>query len=322
MKIGVIGCGGIAGAHMARLAQIKDVEFVGLCDVVEEKANKASQTYGGKVFKDFRKMLEEVKMDACFICVPPFAHEGQELACIDKNIPFFVEKPIDLSLDGPKEIARKVREKGLITGVGYVLRYFDVVDKAKEILAKEKIGLVRGRYFGCVPAGGKGWYIKRSQSGGQLIEQATHTVNLMMHLAGDITEVFGYKFEGINKKVYPGYDVEDASSTVVKFKSGVVGNISCTWLWSGWFSGVEVVGQGITLTYEGTSVTVDRLKEKVTYTSSQDCMQVEDQSFIDAVRENDPKKVKSDYLDGLKTLAVTLAAHKSFETGQPVQVEV
>ncbi|HOL21510.1 MAG TPA: Gfo/Idh/MocA family oxidoreductase [bacterium] len=321
VKIGFIGCGGIANAHMERLAQIEDVEFVAMCDIEKEKAERAAQKYGGKVYTGFEKMLEEVKMDACYICVPPFAHKGQEEMCIEKNIHFFVEKPVHLDLSKAEEISSKVKAAGLITGVGYVLRYFDVVEEAREIISKERIAFARGRYYGGVPGEGKNkWLITKSLSGGQLVEQATHIVNMMQYFLGDVEEVFAYKVEGINNQIYPGYDVEDASSLLLKFKDGYIGNLTCTWLWSGFNSGVEVMGKGIILDYQGNTLTVDRGNKKTISISSIDPMLEEEKAFIKAVAKGDGSYVKSDYADAVKTLAVTLKAHESIRTGKPVRL--
>jgi len=190
VKVGIIGCGGIAGAHISRLTQIEDVELVSFCDVIEEKAKKMASTYGGNVYTDFKEMIEKENIDACFICVPPFAHKGQEEMCIEKGIPFFVEKPVELNLEKAKEISKKVEEKNLITGVGYVLRNFDIVDKAKEIIGNEKVGLVRGKYFAQVPGNEGSWLHKKELSGGQLVEQATHTIDIMRYLIGSISEIY------------------------------------------------------------------------------------------------------------------------------------
>jgi len=151
VKIGFIGCGGISAAHMIALRKIKGVEFAAMCDIDVRKAEKSSATYGGRVYTDFRKMIDGTKIDACFICTPPFAHSGQEELCIEHGIPFFVEKPIHLQLKPAQEIAEKVRKANLITSVGYVLRYFDVVDAAKGVIAKNRISFATGRYYGGVP---------------------------------------------------------------------------------------------------------------------------------------------------------------------------
>lgn len=183
IKIGFIGCGGIAKAHMIHLSKMEGVKFVGMCDLEENLAKECATIYGGNVYNDFKKMLDNEEIDACYICVPPFAHTGQEEECIERNIPFFVEKPIHLDLEKAREIAEKIKEKNLITSVGYVLRYYDIVEQLKEEIKKEKIGLVRGKYYGEVPASGKKrWIIRKEMSGGQLIEQATHTIDLIRYL--------------------------------------------------------------------------------------------------------------------------------------------
>jgi predicted dehydrogenase len=320
VKIGFIGCGGIAGAHMSRLAKLEDVKFSAMCDVDSSRAEKAAANYGGKVYTDFRKMLNEEEIDACFICVPPFAHIGQEELCIEKKVPFFVEKPVHLKLKLAQEIAKKVRAKGIITSVGYVLRYFDVVNMAKETLKKEQVSAVLGRYFGGVPGEGKGWYSKKALSGGQLVEQATHTVDMMRCLLGDIKEVFSYRSAGINKKIYEVYDVEDTSTTLLKFKSGYIGNLTCTWLWSGYNNGVDIVGKGFLLNYAGNSITIEHSGKKVTYISSVDPMLEEDRAFIKAVAQKDSSFIKSDYPDAVKTLAVSLMALESMRTGKPIKL--
>ncbi|MCM8805324.1 MAG: Gfo/Idh/MocA family oxidoreductase [Candidatus Omnitrophica bacterium] len=321
IKVSVIGCGGIASAHIARLAILKDdVEFTAFCDVVKEKAEAKANQYGGKVYTDFREMFDKEKFDACFICVPPFAHQGQEELCIEKNIPFFVEKPIHLDLKKARGIAKKVEEKKLLTSVGYVLRNFEIIEKAREIIKNEKIAIVRGKYYGQVPGGEGSWLIKKEFSGGQLIEQATHTVDMMRYFAGDVAEVFAYKFEGINNKIYKGYDVEDASIVVMKFKNGVIGNLTCTWLWNGYHSGVEVVGKGIIINYEGNTLTIDRGNKKEIFVDSIDPMLEEDKRFIEAIKKSKPELIKSSYADALKTLEVTLKSHISMLEGKPVEI--
>ncbi len=320
LRIGFIGCGGIAGAHLTRLATLKGVELVACCDVVEEKARKVSQTYGGQVFTDFRKMLDEVTLDACFICVPPFAHVGQELYCVEKGIPFFVEKPVALSLENARRVEKAVQEKKLITAVGYVLRALDVVDRAVKFLENKELGLVRGKYFGGVPGAGKGWYSQRKLSGGQLVEQATHTVDMMRYLTGEVVEVFGYAFAGINKRLYSNYDVEDASTAVMRFSNGAIGNISCTWLWTGYHSSVEIIGKGVTVTLEGGTLTIDSGDRKTIYVSRADPMLVQDTLFIEAVKYGRPERIKADYRQGVRSLAVSLSILESFRTGKPVKV--
>ncbi|MCM8772989.1 MAG: Gfo/Idh/MocA family oxidoreductase [Candidatus Omnitrophica bacterium] len=321
IKIGFIGCGGIGKAHMMRLSKIENVKLVAFCDLEENLAKECANLYNGNPYTDFRRMFDNEKIDACYICVPPFAHIGQEEECIERNIPFFIEKPIHLDLNKAKEIAKKIEEKKLITSVGYVLRYFDIVEQLKEKTKEEKIGLVRGKYYGEVPGEGKKlWIIRKDMSGGQLIEQATHIVDLMRYLCGEIEEVFAYKFEGINNKIYPEYNVEDALTLTMKFKNGIIGNLSCTWLWKGYDSEIEIIGKNVLFTYKGNGITINKGSKVEHYFSKIDPMYEEDVAFIKSVKENNPKYIKSNYNDGLKTLEVTLKGHESIEKNQPIKI--
>jgi predicted dehydrogenase len=133
VRIGFVGCGGIAQAHMDALSKIEGVQLVAFCDIVPEKAKAAAKKHGGKAFTKVKQMLKSVEVDALFFCLPPFAH-GDELLAIEHGIPFFVEKPVGLDLGLIREIAAGVREKNLLTSVGYMNRYRRSVNTVRELL--------------------------------------------------------------------------------------------------------------------------------------------------------------------------------------------
>lgn len=319
VKIGFIGTGGIANAHLDNLARMKDVEITALCDVVKEKAEAASQKFGGKVYLDYHRMLDKEKLDALYICVPPFAHQDQELIACQEKIPFFVEKPVTLSPEKAEEIEAQVRKSGIITSVGYVLRYMDIVERTAKILSGRSLGLITGTYYGEVP--NTNWLIKKSQSGGQLVEQATHIVNLMLFFGGEVIEVYSRPFSGIINKRVPGYEVEDASTTIFRFANGTIGSITCTWLAFGYKSSLGIVTDGLLVDWNPiTTMQVTTAEKKEEYAVKNDFGFDEHRAFIDAVKTGDRNLILCDYSDGIKTLKITLAAVKSMETGKPVKL--
>ena len=323
IRICFIGAGGIAGYHRASLSKIDDAEIVGIFDVDSAQAEKVASEEGATAYSDYRVMLDEAKPDACYICIPPFAHEGQELECIQRNIPFFVEKPVHLDLEKAQEISEKVKEKNLVTSTGYILRYYDIVEKARRFLSDKTIGLVQGRYFGGVPSEGKKkWLITRAMSGGQLVEQATHTVDMMRYLSGEIVSVFSLKFAGVNARFYPGYDVEDLSVSSFTFASGALGVLSCTWLSSGYQSGVDILGKAFFLSLSGNRLVISEGQKEEIWTSTSEIGVNENKIFLEAVAKKDPSLPKSPYADAVKTLAVTLAAHRSWDEGRAVVPEI
>ncbi len=86
LKIGFIGAGGIAGAHVAGLRKMADVQLVAFSDVQEERAARLAADTGAKVFTDWLKMLDTEQMDAVYICVPPHVHGAPELACVERKL--------------------------------------------------------------------------------------------------------------------------------------------------------------------------------------------------------------------------------------------
>ena len=150
VRIGFVGCGGIAQAHMDALSKIEGVQLVAFCDIVPEKAKAAAKKHGGKAFTKVKQMLKSVEVDALFFCLPPFAH-GDELLAIEHGIPFFVEKPVGLDLGLIREIAAGVREKNLLTSVGYMNRYRRSVNTVRELLQKDHPILLLGGWIGGTP---------------------------------------------------------------------------------------------------------------------------------------------------------------------------
>lgn len=311
IRIGFIGVGGMGNSHLGMVSQIEEVEVVALCDVVKERAEEAAKMYQAGVYTDYKKMLNRENPDAVFICLPPFAHGDIEVDVAQKGIPFFIEKPVNLYLEKARKAEEIVKEKNLITSVGYVLRYMDIVERAKGFLRGKKIALVLGRYFGEIPGAGKGWYSRKEKSGGQIVEQATHVVDLMRYLAGEIDCLYGQGFRGLNK--LENYNVEDASIVAFHFENGALGSLACNWLLSGYQSALEIITKGIQIQYSAASLKIISEDKKEEFQVSNEYALLEDQIFIEAVKNNDPSKIKSNYSDALKTLQVTLAANESME---------
>ena len=94
LRTAIIGCGGIANAHAERLAGLEDVQLVGFCDRVAERAIAFNRRYDSdqaQVYEDYARMYEALDLDLVYICLPPFAHHREvELAC-QHGIHFLIE---------------------------------------------------------------------------------------------------------------------------------------------------------------------------------------------------------------------------------------
>lgn len=337
IRIGFIGTGGIAVAHLQRLLQVDEAEVIALCDTAPGRSEQAAHNVNEAVrakdphgrtldavhYTDYNEMLRREKLDAVYVCVPPFVHGEPERAVIEAGAHLFVEKPVALDLGTAANILRKIEERSLLSAVGYQLRYLRSMDKAKELIDDTTVGMAVVMRFGGTP--GVPWYPLQSKSGGQLVEMATHHIDQLRYLLGEVKTVYAAGATRINHLKQPDYEVFDVNCMTLTFDSGVVANFANNMISSHGAPqaarGVHIFCDGMTLSHQLGGplqiLTKDGVEE---VPDGVDAMLEQDRAFIQAVAQGRPELIRSDYRNGIRTLAVTLAGELSARTGQPVEV--
>jgi len=349
-KLALIGCGGIGQYHLGHFLQFTDiVELAGFCDLIPERAEDfQKKANSGKAYTDYKVMLDEVKPDMVFVCVPPYCHGEIEFDLIERGIHFFVEKPLALDLDLARKIRDAAKAKGLITASGFQCRYSNLVEPNKAFVENNQVVFVEASRMGGIP--GVWWWRQKDISGGQIAEQTIHQFDIIRYMIGDPVEVFTYGARGyITDEECPGYDTDDLSTTVVKFENGIIGVISTgCYAKSGncldskvTFSTrdkraelkilgtLKVYGEkpaepqkdagGFVVKGDGA---VAAAGDALVYKQEGDAGVLCDRTFIEAVISGDGSKIRSPYEDAFKSVSFTLACNKSMETGLPVKVEL
>ena len=329
LRIALIGCGGRSGSHQASFEKMDNVTVVAVADPIEERRNKAAQRFGvdaKRVYKNHSELYDNENadsVDAVVICVEPDAHTDIEERAIEKNIPFLVEKPMTLDLAQADRIEKAVKEKNLITSVGFQDRYLDLMEIIKEELPKHKAGgLVYGAWVGGIP--GVWWWQKKSTCGGQLVEQNIHLADGLRFLYGEPISVYATCSRGIVKPgidASPEYDTDDHSTAVFRFQN----NVTAT-LVSGCYSkdvrprcGLYITLSDIVLDYRLRNNLIITTKDGVKdIPRGVDQTYLLDKAFVDAILTGDRSLIRSDYSDALKSLKMTFAANKSMETGEVI----
>jgi myo-inositol 2-dehydrogenase / D-chiro-inositol 1-dehydrogenase len=317
-RVGLVGAGGVAQRHARVLSGLPDVQVIGVTDVVPAAAEALAGAYGARVFPDVGALLS-AGLDAAYVCVPPFAHGPAERAIVAAEIPLFVEKPIAIDQDTADEIAGLIAERQLLTAVGHHWRYADGVEHARRLLAGRPVRLVTGGWLDKVPP--VGWWPRLDRSGGPVVEQAAHVLDLARHLAGEVTDVYAYG-NGTPPDV-PGADVDGATAAALRFASGAVGTLAATCV-LGWKerAGLEVYADGLAVRITETSVTVrDGDRDSVVDCDPDAARVAVDRAFIDAVRGNG-NDVRVPYSEAIGTHALALAVARSAATGRPVRPRI
>lgn len=337
VRIGFCGTGGIASAHLKNVRTLHGAEIVGLFDTAPGQADAAREMLAAQphaasklavtVYPSVASLIADAGLDALYVCVPPFAHGEAELQALDAGLALYVEKPVALSADVARQVAQAVRRTGVVTAVGYQLRYLPSVRRARELLAGQPIGMMIGHYLGGLPP--TPWWRVLAQSGGQMVEQATHTVDMMRFLAGsEVTTVYAqYALQALGDQ--PGLDIPDVSALTLRFASGAVATLSASCLLGGGIArdlqGVRVVGRDLLVHVAGAVPASVRYANGRTATLDEggaNAMLLADTAFVDAVAADDPTAVLSPYADGARSASISWAANESARTGHPVQVDL
>ena len=329
LRTAIIGCGHFARKqHAPHLAALDEVELVGFCDEATENAVSFNQQFAagrGRVYGDCRQMFSELDLDLVYICLPPFAHGHEvELAC-QHGVHFLIEKPIALSLDTARTMVEQVRRSGVKSQVGFMWRHGEAVRRIKRYMAErgpDMVGYMSARYF--CNALHRAWWRDRSKSGGQLVEQVIHLLDLARHFLGEPTDVYSAQ-ENLFHRAIPDYTVEDASGTVIRFAGGGLAVLTaCNGAIPGrWDADVRICLPGLTadLTDANCGVLYDTAAEPpgaTTVAGGDDVYLAETLDLLAAIRDNRPAAVPIE--EGYLSLRLALAATRSAELGAPVSI--
>jgi predicted dehydrogenase len=341
VKIGFIGAGGNANWHMDMLKDVPDAKVVAIADIAVEKAKAAAEKHGAHAYASHKEMLEKEKLDCCYISIPPYQHGEPEIDVIHRGLPFFVEKPLATTIELADDILSRIEKRSLGTCVGYQIRYLDTMDRAKEMLKGAYINAVQGHYV-CGAIGG--WYTRLALSGGQITEQATHMLDLMRFILGDIEWVSASKHQGaiVTEKSLDAtvlgagsvssaaaglelhdYNIWDATTLLMQFRSGVPATFLCSCQVNYMFEVLlDIFTTDFRLKIDYDKMAIIRKVEGETRTEviQADTSPKIDATFINAVKTGDFSKVRSSYADAVQSLKVSLAAVKAASTGTIVPV--
>lgn len=322
LKVACVGTGFIAGRHLDALSSFPDVDVVAVADPVRERAEDAATRYGARAYGDGLALLGEEELDAAWLCVPPFAHGPLEQAAVERSLPFFVEKPLALDLDTALAIGEQVRERGLLTAVGYHWRYVRAVEQAADALSGTTVQLLSGYWLDRTPPAP--WWRVRDRSGGQVLEQTTHLFDLARLLVGEADSVRAVEVT-VPRPQLPGADAPTASIAMLSFASGAVGTLSSTCVLD-WRHrvGLQLVAEGIVVELLERALSDHELRittragEQVVQ-DVQDPVAREDRDFLDALCGRVPA-VRVPYAEALRTQALVWAADQSARRRTPVEV--
>jgi predicted dehydrogenase len=229
LSVGILGTGFMGGMHGQRLMKQEGVKLAGLCGETVAMAKALKEKLGAveaALYDDFDEMLAKSKLDALYVCIPPFAHNGQVEKAAEHGITLFLEKPIAYGINRGESMVTAIERAGVVSQVGYHMRYRKSVEQVKEWIASGKAGrptLFEGRYW-CNMFGSAWWHAKKG-SNGQVFEQVIHIYDMALYLLGEAESVSAFMDNLVHRSSHE-YTIEDTSAAVIRFKNGSLATIN------------------------------------------------------------------------------------------------
>ena len=308
-RIGIIGCGGIAGAHITGYLENKDVKLIAFCDIREENAKRYAEESGGRTYSDCKIMLEKEKLDGVSVCTPPVSHKEITEDVLSEGVNVLCEKPLAINSNEALSMVETAQKNKCLLITAFKFRFRDEIQSAKRLIKEGKIGkiiLARNMFGGFAEMKERFFSKKSISGGGVLIDNGSHSIDLFRFLLGDVRNVSARINTAIQK-----IEVEDTAKILMEMESGALVTISLSW------SApippehyLEIYGSEGTITLSPLKYRRKGDKEWTEYNvENESVFGKETAHFVDCILGKGKPIV--DGVDGLRTQEVMDAAYKS-----------
>ncbi|WP_409345876.1 Gfo/Idh/MocA family protein [Paenibacillus sp. MBLB4367] len=229
IRMGIIGCGGMAAAHFSGYKELGDhTEVTAVCDIEPERAQSAASQLGiTTAVTDYHELLEHV--DAVLIVLPHHLHYEVGMTCLQAGKHVLMEKPMCNTEEQCLDLIRTADQRGLILMTAYPVRFWPIIVKLKELVDSKQYGDVFHMSIWTEQFtkyhDGHWAHSAATLGGGQFFSHGCHYVDLMLWFLG--RPVRGTHM-GTNFGT-PWMEKEGTSDVVIEFESGAVGYHFGTW---------------------------------------------------------------------------------------------
>jgi UDP-N-acetyl-2-amino-2-deoxyglucuronate dehydrogenase len=338
--IGLIGGGNISETHARAARAIPDVEIVAIFGTNAEKVGRLCREYGGKPYGDFDEFLAHQPMDIVAIGSPSGRHAEQGIAAARHGLHVLTEKPIDITVERADALIAETRKAGVQLGVFFqdrckpdILSVKNAVDAGvlgKPILADARVKWYRPPDYYANSRWHGTWDL---DGGGALINQAIHTLDLILWIFGEVEAV-----QATCKTALHAIEAEDTLIAMMEFANGALGVLqAATSVFPGYPRRLELTGSEGTLIIEHDRLLTADLKNRAPdlLKSSEADKNLSSSSpivsdarsheavledFLRAIRTN--TRPRCDGQEGRRSLALVQAIYKACHTGKRVSTEL
>lgn len=326
VRIGIIGGGGIADAHLAGYAAAGDsVRITAVADASPETLAARVAETGARGYTDFNEIVADPEVDAVDICLPHHLHRIAIVAAAKAGKHILCEKPLCLTPEEAVEVRDAVTAAGVTLMCAHNQLFMPAVAEAKRLLDEGALGTVyeartTDSFFNDFDPENMGWRAHtKTSGGGEYIDTGYHPTYLLMHLAGG-TPTSAFAMMSTHRLTF--MEGEDSAQVLVRFDNGSVGQLVTSWAYQA-APGTErfsVVGEKGSLSSDGTTLRVALRgeEEQVTAFEAIDTFAAEIADFVECLTTG--KRPLNTEVEGIAVLGIILAAYASSRSGKLEEV--
>ncbi len=232
IKIGLIGCGRISGNHFKAIKEHKDrCKLVAVCDIIEERARTAGSENGCNYYTSLNQMLKDENLDLVSICTPSGLHPEHGIKVAKAGVHVLTEKPIGINIAEVDRLIKTCDEENVNLFVVKQNRLNATMQALKKAIDKGRFGkiyMVQSNVFWQRPQeyyDSAKWRGTWEFDGGAFMNQASHYVDMLYWLVGDVDYVMAS-----TATMARHVETEDTGAAIIKFRNGAIGTMSVTML--------------------------------------------------------------------------------------------
>jgi predicted dehydrogenase len=227
VRLGLIGAGRIGRTYAQVLASSLVADVVAIADTNAGAAQGLAHEFDAVAFPNHLAMLDHAQIDAVIVCTPPATHSDVVTSALERRLHVMCEKPFALSTTEASRMMGLAGTTGVVLTMASKFRYVADIVAAKRLINSGAIGevvLVENTFASRVSMEDR-WNSDRTiAGGGVLIDNGTHSVDIVRYLLGPIREVFA-----VEGRRLQGLDVEDTAQLFARCNGGVRASVDLSW---------------------------------------------------------------------------------------------
>ena len=185
LKVGLIGVGGISGAHIPVWESMEEVELTALCDIRQERMEPYPEKHH---YTKLDEMLKNEKLDILDICLPTYLHADYAVRAMEKGIHVLCEKPVSLKSEDVERVYSTAHRMQVSFMVAHVLRFWPEYMLLKELYDTQKYGKLLSGYMSRVsqtpPWSWDNWMKDENRSGLVPFDLHIHDLDFLVYAFG------------------------------------------------------------------------------------------------------------------------------------------